>query len=161
MKNLKPLFILSFVILLFIGCDSDDFCEINSPTPNLVLRFYNKDAKKDVKIVQRFSIIAQNKIDSLYTNISVDSIAIPLNSKTTETIYTFKKNEIDGNNLNNEIATLSITYTPQEEFISRSCGFRFIFNDLTFEKSGWIDSISTKTIKNINSQANAHLDIFH
>ncbi len=143
------------------SCEKDDFCEFSSPTPNLVLRFYDKDVNTDLKIAQRLSVIAQSKTDSLYTNISVDSIAIPLNTNATETIYTFKRNEVTGNLADNETATLTIKYTPEERFLSRSCGFRFIFNTITFEKTGWIDSLSITTLETINSQENAHVNIFH
>ena len=161
MKILKQLFVFSLLIITVISCEKDDFCEFSSPTPNLVLRFYDKVENEELKIVQRLSIIAQSKSDSLYRNISVDSIAIPLNTNTSETIYTFKRNEVDGNTATNETATLTIKYTPQEEYLSRSCGFRYIFKDITFEKSGWIDSLSTTTLESINSQQNAHVNIFH
>ncbi|MFY7672273.1 DUF6452 family protein [Tenacibaculum sp. MEBiC06402] len=161
MKILKQLFVFTLLIVIISSCEKDDFCEFSSPTPNLVLRFYDKDVNDDLKIVQRLSIIAQSKSDSLYTNRSVDSIAIPLNTNAFETIYIFKRNEIDGNLANNETATLTIKYTPEEEYLSRSCGFRFVFKDITFEKTGWIDSLSITTLESINSQQNAHVNIFH
>lgn len=161
MKILKQLFILTIITLTITACETDDFCEISSPTPNLILRFYDKDVNDDLKIAQRLSIIANGKTDSLYTNRSVDSIAIPLNTNATETIYTFKRNEADGNLAGNDTATLTIRYTPEEEYLSRSCGFRFIFNNITFEKTGWIDSLSVTTLETINSQENAHVNIFH
>lgn len=161
MKTLKQLFVFTLLIATIISCEKDDFCEFSSPTPNLVLRFYDKDVNDELKIVQRMSIIAQGKSDSLYTNRSVDSIAIPLNTNASETIYTFKRNEVDGNLANNETATLTIKYTPEEEYLSRSCGFRFVFKDITFEKTGWIDSLSITTLESINSQQNAHVNIFH
>ncbi|AUC15344.1 hypothetical protein BTO06_09410 [Tenacibaculum sp. SZ-18] len=161
MKILKQLFFFSIITFTISACDTDDFCEISSPTPNLILRFYDKDVNDDLKIVQRLSIIANGKTDSLYTNRSVDSISIPLNTNVTETIYTFKRNESDGNLIGNETATLTIRYTPEEEYLSRSCGFRFIFNNLTFEKTGWIDGLSVTTLETINSQENAHVNIFH
>lgn len=161
MKTLKQLFVFTLLIATIISCEKDDFCEFSSPTPNLVLRFYDKDVNDELKIVQRMSIIAQGKSDSLYTSRSVDSIAIPLNTNASETIYTFKRNEVDGNLANNETATLTIKYTPEEEYLSRSCGFRFVFKDITFEKTGWIDSLSITTLESINSQQNAHVNIFH
>ena len=161
MKILKQLFVFALLMITVISCEKDDFCEFSSPTPNLVLRFYDKVENDELKIVQRLSIIAQGKSDSLYRNISVDSIAIPLNSNATETIYTFKRNEVDGNVANNEIATLTIKYTPEEEYLSRSCGFRYVFKDITFEKTDWIDSLSITTLESITSQQNAHVNIFH
>ena len=50
----------------------------------------------ELKAVQRLSIIAQGKTDSLFTNQTTDSIAIPLNSLAKETVYTLKMNSVDG-----------------------------------------------------------------
>ncbi|CAL2081202.1 DUF6452 family protein [Tenacibaculum sp. 190524A05c] len=161
MKILKKLIVCAVLISMAISCEKDDFCEFSSPTPNLVLRFYDKDVNDDLKSVQRLSIIAQGKTDSLYMNRTVDSIAIPLNTNATETIYTIKRNEATGNIADNETATLTIRYTPEEQYLSRSCGFRFIFNNITLEKTGWIDSLSITTLETINSQENAHVNIFH
>lgn len=161
MKILKKLIVCVVLISMVMSCEKDDFCEFSSPTPNLVLRFYDKDVNDDLKSVQRLSVIAQGKTDSLYMNTSIDSIAIPLNTNATETIYTLKRNETTGNLADNEIATLTVRYTPEEQYLSRSCGFRFIFNNITLEKTGWIDSLSITTLETINSQENAHVNIFH
>ncbi|MCT4698624.1 DUF6452 family protein [Tenacibaculum haliotis] len=151
-------------ILLLIGvssCEKDDFCVQNPVTPNLVLRFYDKDDVFQLKQVQRFSLIAQGKTDSLFTNQTTDSIAIPLNSLATETIYTLKMNETDNLAINNKIATLTIKYTPEDDYISRSCGYRVIFNDVELTHTSWIDNLSTSTITNINNQTKAHVQVYY
>ena len=76
----KIFLILSFILLINTSCEKDDFCLQNPVTPNLVLRFYDDTNRATLKSVKRFSIIADSKTDSLYTNQSTDSIAIPLNS---------------------------------------------------------------------------------
>ena len=108
------------------------------------------------------SIIAQGKTDSLVKSQTTDSIAIPLNTITNQTIYTLKINNDDGNVANNKLATLTIQYIPEEELVSRSCGFRVIFNTITLNSSGdWIDSLSTTTIATINNENNAHVKVYH
>lgn len=161
MKVIK-LFLVAFTVTLLItGCQSDDFCTSTPVTPSLVLRFYNKDNNAELKAVQRLSIIAQGKSDSLVTNVSVDSIAIPLNTLASETVYTLKKNEASGNKADNQTATLTIKYTTAEEFVSRACGFRVIFNNVSFESTAWIDKLSVSQLTTINSQNNAHINVFH
>lgn len=157
----KYLIVFCLILAGITSCEKDDFCDQNPVTPNLILRFYDINNTTQLKTVERLSIIAQSKTDSLYTNQNTDSIAIPLNSLTEKTIYTLKTNTVNGATANNQIATLTITYTPKNEFVSRSCGFRVIFNDATFEKTGWINSLSTNSIPTINNQANAHLKIYH
>ncbi len=156
--------IIAILILFSIisSCEKDDFCTLNPVTPNLVLRFYEKASIDDLKAVTRFSIIAQGKKDSLFINQSTDSIAIPLNSLTSETVYILKKNETDNGFLaDNQTATLTIKYEPENDFVSRSCGFRVIFNNVSFEKTGWIDRLSVNQVESIKTQNNAHVNIFH
>ncbi|REH52403.1 hypothetical protein C7448_103135 [Tenacibaculum gallaicum] len=158
MKKYIALFIL---IAGLIACEKDDFCTQNPVTPNLVLRFYDKDENNELKNFERLSIIAEGKTDSLFTNMTNDSIAIPLNSLSQKTVYTLKMNDVDGNIVNNQVATLTIEYNPEEEYISRSCGFRIIFENTTLNHTGWIDSLSTTEIPLIDNQISAHVQVFH
>ncbi|CAM1340396.1 DUF6452 family protein [Tenacibaculum amylolyticum] len=166
MKILKPLFafFLAGSLIFISSCESDDFCTQTPVTPNLVLRFYDNANRTDLKAVQRLSVIAQGKTDSLFTNTTIDSIALPLNPLAQETVYILKKNEIDGNLADNEIETLVIKYTPEDEYVSRSCGFRVIFNNVTVEVTGtpgWVDELQTTQIASLNTQNNAHVNVFH
>ena len=70
-------------------------------------------------------------------------------------------NDVDGNAANNQTATLTIEYNPEDDFVSRSCGFRVIYKNATLDHTGWIDSLSTKEIPLIDNQARAHVQVFH
>jgi len=141
-----------FLILITFSCEKDDFCIKNPVTPKLILRFYDANAVLDLKNVNRFSAIANSKTDSLFTNLAVDSISIPLNPLANQTIYTFKKDTVSGNNSNNQLATLTINYNIKEEYVSRSCGFKIVYSDLILSiDNGWIFSITPETLVNINS----------
>ena len=153
--------LLAFVILALIACEKDDFCTQNPVTPNLVLRFYDKDDTNDLKNVERLSIIAEGKTDSLFVGRTTDSIAIPLNSLAEKTVYTLKMNTVDGNIANNQTATLTIEYKPEDDYVSRSCGYRIVFADVTLNHSGWIDNLSTNSIPLIDNQAKAHVQVYH
>ncbi|WNW02197.1 DUF6452 family protein [Tenacibaculum sp. HL-MS23] len=157
----KYLFIIFICLIGISSCEKDDFCVQDSITPNLVLRFYDKDDVFQLKQVERFSIIAQGKTDSLFTNRTTDSIAIPLNSLSEETVYTLKMNNIDGSKATNQTATLTIKYDSEDDYISRSCGFRVVFKDVNLEHTGWINNLSTSTISNINNQTNAHVQVYY
>ena len=156
-----------YIFLLFIcfigisSCEKDDFCVKNPVTPSLILRFYDKDDTSLKKKVQRFSMIAQGKTDSLFINQITDTIAIPLNSLAKETIYTLKMNSADGNKINNQLATLTIKYNPEDNYVSRSCGYRVVFKDINIEHTGWIDNLSTSTITNLDNQTKAHVQVYY
>ena len=55
----KYIFIIFICLIGISSCEKDDFCVQDSVTPNLVLRFYDKNDVFQLKQVERFSIIAQ------------------------------------------------------------------------------------------------------
>jgi hypothetical protein len=71
-------------------------------------------------------------------------------------------NNSDGSIANNQTASFTITYTPQEEYVSRSCGFKILFNDVTFESDNtWITEFTPEILTTIDNQNAAHVQIFH
>ncbi|TXD49360.1 DUF6452 family protein [Polaribacter sp. IC073] len=162
MKKIIPFLLL--LLAFFTACEKDDFCVKNPVTSKLKIDFYDDTNRETLKKVQRFSIIAEGKTDSLFTNQSgKNSISIPLNSLTTETVYTLKKNDTDGATSTNEIATFTIKYDTEEEYVSRSCGFKIIFKNVAFSSStsSWITDFTPTTITNLDDQTTAHVQIFH
>ncbi len=158
-KNILYIFLLA---LFFSACEKDDICLLPT-TPNLILRFYDNTTQDDLKPVERLSVWAEGK-DTIfdYTNVSLDSIAIPLNTDTPETTYHFKMNSVDGNIVNNINNTITIKYTPEDVFVSRSCGFKTIFNNVTITSdNNWIQSITPATLTTIDNETAAHVKIFH
>ena len=158
--------IVLFILLsigLFSACEKDDFCIKNPITPNLVLRFYDANDRETIKPVKRLSIwVALKDTIAAYKSINIDSVAIPLNSIDSKTIYHLKMNNSDGSIANNQTATFTITYTAQEEYVSRSCGFKILFNDVTFESDNtWITDFTPETLTKIDNQNEAHVQIFH
>ncbi|MFK8060098.1 MAG: DUF6452 family protein [Polaribacter sp.] len=159
----KTIVLLGFILLIITSCEKDDFCLQNPVTPNLVITFFDDANRLIPKDVERLSIIALSKTANLITNITTDSIAIPLNSLATETVYKLTMNNVDGATANDVIATFTIKYTPKNDYVSRSCGFRVIFDDVSFSAdNSWIKNITpTSTITNIDNQNSAHVQIFH
>ncbi|PQJ72418.1 DUF6452 family protein [Polaribacter butkevichii] len=160
----KIFLILSFVLLIITSCEKDDFCLKNPVTPNLVLRFYSDASKETLKNARLLSVWAEGK-DTIadYTSVSTDSIAIPLNSLASETIYHLKINNEDGAEADNQYTTFTIKYTPEEKYVSRSCGYQVLFNDVSFDSdnTNWIKDFTPETLTTIDNQNTAHVQIFH
>ncbi|MDD7915998.1 DUF6452 family protein [Polaribacter ponticola] len=151
MRKIFAFLFLSIIILS--ACEKDDFCVKNPITPNLVLRFYDTDNRETLKDVSSFYVWAEGK-DTIFENVKTDSLYIPLNSLTEETIY----NLSSGNIVNKFI----IKYTPKDEYVSRSCGFKVIFNDVSFiSDNTWIKDFTPENITTIDNQNEAHVQIFH
>jgi hypothetical protein len=139
------------IILLIASCEKDDIC-IDPVTPQLVIRFYDNLDPTEYKSRTELYVWAEGK-DSIYNNVSTDSIALPLNPSEDFTTYHLSSANIDD--------TITINYEREEVFVSRSCGFKYNFNTLTLTDvtNSWIISteITNDTIKNETE----HIKILH
>lgn len=142
-----------------MSCEKDDFC-IDPITPNMIIRFYDATNTSNTKSVSNLSVNPEG-LDVIYSNESLDSILIPLDVTSGQIIYNFSK----GNNQD----IITIDYDVEEVFVSRSCGFKAIFNNVTVTSdvsNDWIiglteTSENTITIPTIENESAAHLQIFH
>ncbi len=153
-----------FLCFIFTACEKDDFCTKEVPkTPKLIIRFYD-DANKDaLKEVENLSVWAAGK-DTLspYKSLKTDSIAFPLNIDALETVYFLKRNNVDGNLANNITNKITIAYTTEDIFISRSCGYKTYFNEVTITSdNGWFISFTPNSLATINNEFNAHVKVYH
>ncbi len=149
---MKKWFLVIVLFSLIAACEKDDFCTQNPITPRLVLRFYDVNNRTQPKAVESMYIWASGK-DSILVNQSLDSIAIPLNSIATETVYNISKGNI--------VNQITINYTTSQIYVSRSCGFKVNFNDVVFNSNNtWVAEINATTTT-IDNQNAAHVQIFH
>ncbi|MDF1518532.1 MAG: DUF6452 family protein [Lutibacter sp.] len=148
-KYLILLFILSFT---FINCEKDDIC-IETTTPKLIIVFYN-DTIPDTKKAVTSLTVSADSLGNIYENQSLDSIAIPLDLTKNSTLYKFKSGTITD--------SINFTYDKRDVFVSRSCGYKTIFENLQIESrtANWIKN---DTLKNttIDNETATHLNIFH
>ncbi|MFZ3272798.1 MAG: DUF6452 family protein [Lutibacter sp.] len=148
-KHLILLFILCFTL---INCEKDDIC-IETTTPKLIIVFYNDTIPATKKVVTSLTVSADT-LGNLYENKSLDSIAIPLDLTKNSTFYKFKSGAI--------IDSINFTYERKDVFVSRSCGYKTIFENFKIESrtGNWIknDTLKNSTIEN---ETAAHLTIFH
>jgi hypothetical protein len=151
------------VILLisFISCERDDIC-IDDITPQLIIRFYNNDDQEKTKSISQLSVkINGIENDSLIFT-ATDSIAIPIKVTEDLTQYVLTQNSNDPTLLNRD--TLTVSYSREDKFVGRACGFETLFNnvnfDLTQDSSMWIQSFE-KTTEQIENETKAHVKIFH
>ena len=155
----KYYLLLTLIALLVSSCEKDDFC-IEPITPNMVIRFYNATNITQTKPVVNLSVNPEG-FDELYSNANLDSILIPLDVTSNQIIY----------NLSSEsnIDVITINYDVEEVFVSRSCGFKAIFNNVSVTSdvsNDWIIGLTetlenTITIPTIDNETAAHVKIFH
>lgn len=158
----KTVLFIFLLTLVFSACEKDDICLLPN-TPNLILRFYDSSNPTEVKSVDRLSVWADGK-DTItsYTSATLDSIVIPLNVNTSETVYYFKMNSTSGKTADNKYNKITIKYTPEDVYVSRSCGYKTIFNDVSITSdNGWVQSFTPSTLITIDHETAAHVQIFH
>ena len=140
---MKKYFLVTLIILtLFTSCLVDDFC-VDPVTPNLVISFYDNDNPDNLKTTTGLTVWADGK-DELYIDASLDSILVPLDPGADMTIYHLKLVDVEDE--------ITFTYTRKEVFVSRSCGFKYNFENLEIpnNSNNWIiDAIITnQTVEN-------------
>lgn len=142
------------VILAILSCEKDDIC-IESTTPNLILRFY--DAADDITIKQANNVyvwMIDNDTLNSYMNVSTDSIAIPLDPNHDNSTYIIQQNEVND--------TITLNYSRNDIFVSRSCGYKTTYERLNFQDitDNWIQRITIEN-QTIENEAAAHIHIYH
>jgi len=166
----KVLKILMFLLILVtqMSCERDEIC-LEDITPKLIIRFYNDNIPTEVKSVINLKVNIEG-IEGDYSNetitILTDSIAIPLQiaENRTSFILTLQGDESEGTEDN--LDTITISYIQEDIFVSRSCGFKTIFNDsngsLVDDDDNWIKNIETvNDSQQIIDENGAHVKIYH
>lgn len=149
---MKKYFYTTLIVLtLMLSCQKDDFC-VDPITPNVVIRFYDNANPDNYKKVSGLTVWAEG-LGELYTNVSVDSIAIPLDPAEDFTIYNLKSSTGEDQ--------ITINYLRKEVFVSRSCGYKYNFNEvnLTNVTNTWI--IGTEITKETVENETEHIKILH
>ncbi|CAI8432498.1 MAG: Uncharacterised protein [Flavobacterium sp. SCGC AAA160-P02] len=155
----KYFYFLTFFSLLINGCEKDDFC-IDPITPNMIIRFYDATNISETKSVTNLTVQLEG-YGEIYSNVSLDSIILPLDVTQNEIIYNLSS---EGNQ-----DILTITYEVEEVFVSRSCGFKAIFNNVIVTSDStndWILGLTefgdnVFTITTIEDESSAHVQIYH
>ena len=139
------------IITLIISCQKDDIC-IDPVTPNLVIRFYDNDDATEYKSVVDLYVWAEG-LDTIYDGVNTDSIAIPLNPAQDFTIYHLSSGTTQDD--------ITIDYIRNEVFVSRSCGYKYNFEDLSLSgvTNNWI--LNTEITNQTVEDETEHIKILH
>ena len=177
MKRLFPVLLLFSVIVYFSSCEKDDIC-VEGDTPLLVIGFYDFEDTLEFKAVPnlRIKALVQMQGDSLLNDATAygfsdrgssgDSITIPLRISENVTPYQIISGSADNDegNENGSIDTLSFTYTVNERFVSKACGFVANFNELDTVRNvfadDWIKRITVQET-DVELSNTIHVKIFH
>lgn len=150
MRNYFVAFVL--ICMFFSACEQDTICLLDT-TPNLIVVFKDKDAIENKKSVTSLTVWAHEK-DSILIQQNTDSIAIPLNLNDDLTTYHFANSSLSDE--------FTFVYSRTDEFVSRSCGYKTLFSNLSVVNptTNWISSyeIQNTTVEN---ELTTHITFYH
>ena len=168
MKHLYKTYMICLLVLINLSCETDEIC-LEDITPKLVVRFYNQNIPDELKSVLLLKVNIEG-IEGDYVNETItaftDSIAIPLvvTENKTQYILTLTGDEAEG--IADNLDTISLVYTQEDIFVSRSCGYKTIYHEaqisLTEDDDNWIKFIEpTADPLEIIDENLAHVKIYH
>jgi hypothetical protein len=167
MKKISYLFFLALLVTMWYGCERDEIC-IGENTPRLIIKFYDKNTPSKTKAVPFLAVRVAGQEDFYYdlgNKQSPDSIIVPLEVTKDKTIIELVLNATDIDPDNNESNFIEIVSERQDVFVSESCGFKTVYNNVAFsldQTKSWISYIEAANIpQNIVDEKRRHLKVYH
>jgi hypothetical protein len=169
---MKKIIALIIVLSVFISCEKDDICSADTgTTPMLVLRFYDIAAEEETKAVPNLLVYGLNDVNEivLFDHIGLtasnkDSIAIPLRTDANLTRFVLHRDFENDDFETGNFDIITAIYDREDVYVSRACGYKEIFNNLTLnletDSDNWVinSEILNTTITN---EITAHVKIYH
>lgn len=158
----RTIFILFITVLFsaFISCESDDLCDHTVNTPRLVVRFYHQNNTRTPFSIANLTVYGQGNSTPLVSSVTLDSLALPLRLES-PTTYLFQT-VVSGTTTST--ATLTVSYTSEQSFVSKACGIKITYNTLsaTIENanSSWLKGLSIKNTT-VDNEKKAHIHLYH
>ena len=144
----------------FISCESDDLCDHTVNTPRLVVRFYHQNNTRTPFSIANLTVYGQGNSTPLVSSVTLDSLALPLRLES-PTTYLFQT-VVSGTTTST--ATLTVSYTSEQSFVSKACGIKITYNTLsaTIENanSSWLKGLSIKNTT-VDNEKKAHIHLYH
>lgn len=158
-------FLVLLCCLWLSSCERDDICAETTPTtPLLVIDFFDADNPTEPKAPNNLIIAEAGTTTGLLVNTA--TVSIPLRTDEDQSSFVFVLNsgseEIDNPQ---NIDDITFSYTRTEEYVSKACGFRVLYQALqeqltSPEDDFWIEDIIIVN-PTIEDEAQAHIRILH
>ncbi len=131
MKYAKTLYIPVMAVtaaLMFWACEKDDICPENSPkTPDARVEFYvmtdGRPEESKRTALNVFGLDGKERKEAIKILGSGEYVNLPVNFETGQSRYLFEEGTLTD--------TLTLSYEPEMSFVSKACGYRFTFLNVT------------------------------
>lgn len=155
-------------VIVIASCEKDDIC-VEGDVPLLVIEFYDILDTTVLKAVPLLRVVGEGQtvtVNTVADRTALNKISIPLKTDVDETSFVLISNSAtaeDGTETGN-IDAVNFSYSRNEAFLSRGCGFVVDFDNLnttlTPDTDNWIKDIRIARAQIINSDT-THVKIFH
>ncbi|WP_396601419.1 DUF6452 family protein [Algibacter sp. R77976] len=185
MKYFKVLIIpILLIAALSISCERDDICPESTPTtPRLIIDFLDATDTDNTKNVFDLVVIGVDSEDNVsedalsdYVYTDTDNVILPL--KTTENIteYILVSDAFENDNdtpdddsddfVDGNQDRIQINYSREQVFVSRACGFKTVFKNVTLtivdDGDNWMLSRAPLTDnQSVEDETTTHFNISH
>ena len=171
MKKIS-LLVLVIIVFLYLSCERDDICPESTPTsPSLIIDVFDFESQDDSKNVFGLLIAGADRTDILpgYAIVSTDNLVLPLKTSENSTQYSLIKEAVldtDGVLTSGNEDVITINYSRKEVFVSRACGYKTIYENVTLtvvqDGDNWIlSSTPLNPNQSVEDETTAHFNIFH
>ncbi|TBN06770.1 hypothetical protein EYD45_02480 [Hyunsoonleella flava] len=180
------LLILMLVVVGNYSCERDDLCpEATQTTARLVIEAFDVSLPEDSKNIFGLRIEGINEngegngVLENYNVVTSSELILPLRTDAEVTQYKLHRDyAINDNGTPDDTSDdfeegnediITITYIPEDVFVSRACGFKTVFNNVQIridvddvDDDEWIRSITTENDNQIvENEAEAHFILLH
>lgn len=176
---------LLLIVIAFIGiginlsCEADDICPESTPTtPSLIMEAYDTTITENKKNIPNLLVAGVDNENVLpgYGIVSAPKIILPLKTDANTTQYVLIRNAAINNNstpddtsddtIDGNYDTITINYTREEVYVSRACGYKTIYKNVTVtiepDTDNWIKSIiPVNENQSIEDETETHFNIYH
>ncbi|OEJ98463.1 hypothetical protein A8C32_04415 [Flavivirga aquatica] len=184
-KYLSLLIILS-IIGITVSCERDDICPESTPTtPKLIIDLFddsNRENKKnviDIVVIDADAdlVINSESILTGYNFQDTNNLILPLKTTKDTTQYRLINQAKTDNNgtpddtsddkiIGGNTDIITISYTREQVYVSRACGFKTIFKNVILtvveDDDEWIISSRYATDnQSVEDETTTHFNIFH
>lgn len=171
MKHINLLLVL-ITFLSLLTCERDDLCAETTPTtPSFVINFFNNTNQEAAKNVSNLYVFnATNGVLPDYTLVSTNKLILPLRTDQDSTTFILVNSTVL--NSNDEITSgnqdsITINYSRENVYVSRACGYKTIFKDVTITIDEGTDGLwilNTEALNDnltIENETSTHYSFFH
>lgn len=170
------------ILLIIIGnysCERDDICPESTPTtPRLIIESYdfnNQESSKNIFDLVVAGVGNQSVLVG-YNIVTTNKLILPLKTDVNSTQYTLisgasvndngTPNDTSDDFYNGNYDTITINYSREEVYVSRACGYKTIFKNVTItivpDGDNWI--LSQQPLnpnQSVENESTVHFNIYH